>query len=158
MAAEIFYPVCERIPTPYGEYQLCVFQESEKSKEHLALVLGDVTGSNDVLVVPSSFEGFGIVCLEGMRFGLPGIGTNQGGAKEIIRPDETGYLIEPGDASCLAALLVGLHHVRQSLKAMRINALRQQQQFPGWRRAWRKCAFFAGFGSYWKNEVSARLI
>lgn len=50
MAAEIFYPVCARIPTPYGEFQLCIYQESEKGKEHLALVMGDVTDSDDVLV------------------------------------------------------------------------------------------------------------
>jgi len=50
MAAEIFYPVCARIPTPYGEFQLCIYQESENSKEHLALVMGDPEGKDDVLV------------------------------------------------------------------------------------------------------------
>jgi len=50
MAAEIFYPVCARIPTPYGEFQLCIYQESEHSEEHLALVMGDPEGKDDVLV------------------------------------------------------------------------------------------------------------
>jgi 3,4-dihydroxy 2-butanone 4-phosphate synthase/GTP cyclohydrolase II len=50
MVAEIFYPVCARIPTPYGEFQLCIYQESESSKEHLALVMGDPEGKENVLV------------------------------------------------------------------------------------------------------------
>jgi len=50
MVAEIFYPVCARIPTPYGEFQLCIYLETENSKEHLALVMGDPEGKDDVLV------------------------------------------------------------------------------------------------------------
>jgi 3,4-dihydroxy 2-butanone 4-phosphate synthase/GTP cyclohydrolase II len=50
MTAEIFYPVCARIPTPYGEFELCMYQESETSKEHLALVMGSPEGKEDVLV------------------------------------------------------------------------------------------------------------
>ncbi|MCJ7702008.1 MAG: GTP cyclohydrolase II [Anaerolineales bacterium] len=50
MAAEIFYPVCARIPTPYGDFQLCIYLETEKHKEHLALIMGDLDGKDDVLV------------------------------------------------------------------------------------------------------------
>jgi GTP cyclohydrolase II len=50
MTEEIFYPVCARIPTPYGEFQLCIYEESATSKEHLALVMGDPEGKDDVLV------------------------------------------------------------------------------------------------------------
>ncbi len=56
-------------------------------------------GNSQVFVVPSSFEGFGIVYLEGMGFGLPAIGTTQGVASEIIIHGETGYLIKPEDPS-----------------------------------------------------------
>jgi glycosyltransferase involved in cell wall biosynthesis len=104
--------------------------------------LARIYEDSQVLVVPSSFEGFGIVYLEGMRFGLPGIGTNQGGAKEIIRPDETGYLIESGDASGLAALLAKLHQDRTKLQAMQFNAWRHQQQFPGWEESMAKVRHF----------------
>ena len=48
-----------------------------------------------VLVVPSSYEGFGIVYLEGMCFGLPAIGTTAGAASEIISDGVDGFLIEP---------------------------------------------------------------
>ena len=53
--------------------------------------------SAHVLVVPSSYEGFGIVYLEGMAFGLPAIGTTAGAASEIISDGETGFLIPPDD-------------------------------------------------------------
>ena len=52
-----------------------------------------------VLVVPSSYEGFGIVYLEGMGFGLPAIGTTAGAAGEVIRDGVDGFLIQPGDCS-----------------------------------------------------------
>lgn len=50
MGAEIFYPVCARIPTPYGEFQLCIYLENENSKEHLGLTIGDLEGKENVLV------------------------------------------------------------------------------------------------------------
>jgi hypothetical protein len=50
-----------------------------------------------VLAVPSSYEGFGIVYLEGMCFGLPSIGTTSGAAGEVIEHGRTGYLIPPDD-------------------------------------------------------------
>ena len=55
-----------------------------------------------VLIVPSSYEGFGIVYLEGMAFGLPAIGTTAGAAGEIIEHGKTGYLIEPNNSTALA--------------------------------------------------------
>jgi 3,4-dihydroxy 2-butanone 4-phosphate synthase/GTP cyclohydrolase II len=50
MTADIFYPVCARIPTYHGEFKLCIYHENETSKEHLALVMGDPEGKEDVLV------------------------------------------------------------------------------------------------------------
>ncbi len=41
---------CARIPTELGEYQLCLYTNSQDDKEHLALVLGDVAGASQVLV------------------------------------------------------------------------------------------------------------
>jgi glycosyltransferase involved in cell wall biosynthesis len=58
-----------------------------------------------VLVVPSSYEGYGIVYLEGMCFGLPAIGTTAGAASEIISDGIDGFLIDPGDIHLLASRL-----------------------------------------------------
>ncbi|HLF90321.1 MAG TPA: GTP cyclohydrolase II [Anaerolineales bacterium] len=42
--------VCTRIPTQVGEFQLCLYANSEDDKEHLALIMGDVMGQEGVLV------------------------------------------------------------------------------------------------------------
>jgi GTP cyclohydrolase II len=39
-----------RIPTPNGEFQLALYSGSADNKEHLALVIGDVSGKEDVLI------------------------------------------------------------------------------------------------------------
>jgi glycosyltransferase involved in cell wall biosynthesis len=85
-----------------------------------------------VLVVPSSYEGFGIVYLEGMGFGLPAIGTTAGAAPEVIENGKTGFLIPPEDSSVLAAHLTHLAENRDALVEMSVKALRRYRQQPKW--------------------------
>lgn len=85
-----------------------------------------------VLVVPASYEGFGIVYLEGMCFGLPAIGTTAGAANEIIEDGVTGFLIQPGDASSLASRLEILNEKRVLLTQMSFAARRRYLAQPKW--------------------------
>ncbi|NOH02002.1 MAG: glycosyltransferase family 4 protein [Chloroflexi bacterium] len=85
-----------------------------------------------VLVVPSSYEGFGIVYLEGMGFGLPAIGTTLGAAGEIIEDGVTGFLIQPGDAQMLAHRLEVLNERRDLLVQMSLAARIRYQRQPKW--------------------------
>ena len=85
-----------------------------------------------VLIVPSSYEGFGIVYLEGMGFGLPAIGTTAGAAGEIIEHGKTGYLIEPNDSSMLATHINQLASDRDLLGQLSINARNRYVQQPSW--------------------------
>jgi glycosyltransferase involved in cell wall biosynthesis len=85
-----------------------------------------------VMVMPSSYEGFGIAYLEGMGFGLPAIATTSGAASEYITDGENGYLIPPENASMLAERLTRLANDRELLARMSINALRRYQQQPTW--------------------------
>jgi len=41
---------CARIPTDYGEFQLCFYENDKDDKEHLALVMGDVRDQEETLV------------------------------------------------------------------------------------------------------------
>jgi GTP cyclohydrolase II len=41
---------CARIPTAAGEHQLCLYTNNRDDKEHLALVMGEVRGQENVLV------------------------------------------------------------------------------------------------------------
>lgn len=38
-----------RIPTEYGDFQLMLYTNNQDAKEHLALVMGEITGQGDVL-------------------------------------------------------------------------------------------------------------
>ena len=85
-----------------------------------------------VMVVPSSYEGFGIVYLEGMGFGLPAIGTTAGAAGEIITQGKDGYLIQPDDEETLASLINELASNRELLLRLSLNALKRYKSQPGW--------------------------
>jgi glycosyltransferase involved in cell wall biosynthesis len=85
-----------------------------------------------VLVVPSSYEGFGMVYMEAMGFGMPALGTTAGGAAEIIQEGETGYLIKPDDAATLAERLITLASDRALLTRLSLNALKRYQEQPRW--------------------------
>lgn len=49
--------------------------------------------SVDVFVLPSEYEGFGIVFMEAMACGTPVIGTDVGGVPTAVEGGETGYLV-----------------------------------------------------------------
>lgn len=62
----------------------------------------------DVLVVPSWYEPFGMVILEGMLHGLPIVAADIGGPAEILEHERTGLLVPPRDAAALAGALIRL--------------------------------------------------
>ena len=70
--------------------------------------LEDWYRSADILVVPSWYEPFGMVVLEGMIHGLAVAASDVGGPAEIIRHGETGFLFPPGDAAALAQAILEL--------------------------------------------------
>lgn len=59
----------------------------------------------DVFVIPSYREAFGVAALEASASGIPVIGTNVGGLKDVIVPEKTGLLIERGDREGLRMAL-----------------------------------------------------
>jgi glycosyltransferase involved in cell wall biosynthesis len=87
---------------------------------------------SQVLAVPSSYEGFGIVYLEAMGYGLPVIATTSGAAGELINPGENGQLIVPGDAPGMANHLRGWHENRGQLALNSLAAHSQFRKHPDW--------------------------
>ena len=59
----------------------------------------------DLLVLPSDAEGFGLVLIEAMAAGVPVIGTNVDGIREVIRDGETGLLVPPRDPAALSVAI-----------------------------------------------------
>ncbi len=88
--------------------------------------------SSHVLAVPSRYEGFGIVYLEGMSFGLPAIASRAGGATETVVDGETGVLVGPDDPAGVARAVSAIDADRDRLAAMGVAARRRYERHPGW--------------------------
>ena len=56
----------------------------------------------DIYVMPSTKEGFGIVFIEAMYYGLPVIAGNQDGSTDALLDGKLGLLIEPNNAEAIA--------------------------------------------------------
>lgn len=61
-----------------------------------------------VFCLPTLLEPFGIVFVEAMLHRLPVVATRGGALPDMVREGVTGHLIEAGDATALAATLIGL--------------------------------------------------
>lgn len=61
--------------------------------------------SADVLVVPSRWEGFGLIAAEGMRAGVAVVAANVGGLAEVVDHGRTGVLIQPESVSSICQAL-----------------------------------------------------
>jgi len=70
--------------------------------------VADWYSAADVLAVPSWYEPFGMVILEGMLHGLPVAAADVGGPAEILDHGRTGLLFPPRDVDALADTLAAL--------------------------------------------------
>jgi glycosyltransferase involved in cell wall biosynthesis len=85
-----------------------------------------------LLTVTSAYEGFGIVYLEGMGFGLPSIASRAGGAAEIIAPGINGSLVNPADPSQVTAAIKQYLGQPERLMDASLAARRRFAAFPTW--------------------------
>lgn len=64
--------------------------------------LFELYDAHDVFALPSFTEGFPQVIFEAMARGLPVVSTSVGGVPRIVRHEENGLLVDPGDPDGLA--------------------------------------------------------
>jgi glycosyltransferase involved in cell wall biosynthesis len=95
-----------------------------------------------VLAVPSYYEGFGIVYLEAMSFGVVPLASETGGASEIISSGEDGYLISAGNSSMLSDCIKRLITDRETLLRMSRASYDKYSKFPGWDESGKKIREF----------------
>ena len=72
----------------------------------------------NLLLVPSWNEPFGRVVIEAMAAGIPVIGADSGGVKEIIEDGFNGYLVPPKDPIKIAEKIIYLFHHPKLAKKM----------------------------------------
>jgi glycosyltransferase involved in cell wall biosynthesis len=94
--------------------------------------LADRFRESHLLAVPSLFEGYGIVYLEAMGFGVPPLATTSGGASELITHGEDGLLVPPDDSDAVAEAIQSLQTDRATLREMGLAARRRYECHPGW--------------------------
>lgn len=75
----------------------------------------------DIFVLPSQWEGFGLVIVEAMAMKKPVIASGVDGIVEIVKDGLTGFLIPPKDAKILAEKILYLIENRESALSMGIE-------------------------------------
>lgn len=82
---------------------------------------------SDLKLLLSEKESFGLVLLEAMACGVPGIGTNIGGIPEVIEHGENGFIVELGDIDAVASYAIELLSDEEKLSQFRISAIEAVQ-------------------------------
>lgn len=100
---------------------------------HLYGPISDVKNeylSSSVFVLPSRFEGFGLVIIEAMACGVPVVAFDcENGPRSIIDDGETGFLIPPFDINGLAEKLMQLISDDNLRKKIGANAQEAASQY-----------------------------
>ena len=82
---------------------------------------------SDLKLLLSEKESFGLVLLEAMACGVPGIGTNIGGIPEVIEHGENGFIVELGDVDAVARHAIELLGDEEKLSQFRLAAIEAVQ-------------------------------
>lgn len=98
------------------------------------VALADAYARADLFVMPSLFEGYGMVLTEALARGLPIICTTGGAAAETA-PDASALKVAPGDAAALAKALATLIDAPALRRSMADAAWVAAAALPRWREA-----------------------
>ncbi len=85
----------------------------------------------DLFVLPTRYEGYGMVIAEALARGLPVVSTSTGAIAELVPPD-AGDLVPPDDPAALASVLRRLLHDRQAIDRLRAGALSRRAGLRSW--------------------------
>jgi len=109
-----------------------VFASGVRVRDHLeAGELPELLRSAHLLAGPSTHEGFGLIYLEAFAFGLPVIAAASGGAPDLVKHGENGWLVGPDEPPTrIAAHLRQAATDREMLTRMGKAALRRHREWP----------------------------
>lgn len=74
--------------------------------------------NSDLFVFPSLYEGFGLVILEAMSYGLPVLSSDVGIAADLLKDGQAGEIIDCKNINLLAEKILYYYENRDSLKEM----------------------------------------
>ncbi|MBL8343985.1 MAG: glycosyltransferase family 4 protein [Rubrivivax sp.] len=89
----------------------------------------------DLFVLPSLFEGYGMVLAEALAHGLPVVATDTGAAAPLLGGG-AGVLVPPGDTAALRTALAPMLSDSAWRESHRRAALATRDRLPTWPSAW----------------------
>ncbi|MBV9789238.1 MAG: glycosyltransferase family 4 protein [Chloroflexi bacterium] len=96
-------------------------------------------GRADLFVLPSRFEGYGMVYAEALAHGLPIVACDVGPVPALITP-QAGLFVPPDDASALAQSLARLLHDPALRAQLSAGAIGRAAALPDWAETTRRFA------------------
>lgn len=84
----------------------------------------DALSAMDVFVLPSLAEGLGLSLMEAMAAGLPVIGSDIGGIRNLIQNEYNGLLFESRNVDALSRAILGLLQDQEKRQRLGVNAAR----------------------------------
>ncbi|MDG0842466.1 N-acetyl-alpha-D-glucosaminyl L-malate synthase BshA [Staphylococcus equorum] len=78
---------------------------------------------SDLVLLLSEKESFGLTLLEAMKSGIVPIGSTAGGIKEVIKHEDTGFLVDVGDSTSASEYALKLLTDTKLYKAMQTRML-----------------------------------
>jgi glycosyltransferase involved in cell wall biosynthesis len=114
-----------------------IFRQTLQRRVHLTGTLdgkplADVYRRSQLFVLPYSCEGFGMAYLEAMAWGLPVIGSTEGGVGEFVRHGHNGFLVAPGALGACATHVDTMNRRRDTLLQASRQALQTFHDRPKW--------------------------
>lgn len=88
-----------------------------------------------LFVAPSWYEGYGIVYAEALMAGLPTIATSRGGAREVLGPRLTDWLVDPRDRRGLARTISSIVATPETWERASNRAWQRARNLPRWQRS-----------------------
>jgi len=111
--------------------------------------LPNLYSQGSVFVLPSIYDGFGMVVPQAMACGLPVVVSSNVGAADIIEHGKNGFIFKKGDVESLKSMLLQLYEDHHLLEAISAESVKISLASLSWNRYGRR---LAGHLAAIKNE------
>ena len=121
----------------YKEYKRLLKKAEQEEVENITKFVGNIPNrrlhffcsASDVMVIPSYYEPFGLVALEGMASKIPVVASNVGGLMSIIEHAKDGFLFEPRNPLSLKENILLIYNSQQLRQKLIQNAYEKVKNY-----------------------------
>lgn len=121
----------------YKEYKRLLKKAKQEEVENITKFVGSVSNqrlhffcsASDIMVIPSYYEPFGLVTLEGMASKIPVVASNVGGLTNIIEDAKDGFLFEPRNPLSLREKILLIYNSQELRQKLIQNAYEKVKNY-----------------------------